>query len=90
MVTEQLLLALSASYDYALYIIALLMSLICYVGGLTFIELELVGALHGLSCDCAVVFILAAIIEMAAVGGLLLLSFANLLSYLLTVSTVLT
>ena len=48
-VAEQLLLAASASYDYALYIIALLMSLICFVGGLTLIELEFVGALIGLS-----------------------------------------
>ena len=50
-VTEQLLLATSASCDYALYIIALLMSLICYVGGFTLIELEFVGALIGLSYD---------------------------------------
>ena len=43
-VTEQLLLTTSASYDYALYIIALLMSFIYYVGGFTLIELEFVGA----------------------------------------------
>ena len=49
--TEQLLLTTSASYDYALYIIALLMSFIYYVGGFTLIELELVGALIGLSYD---------------------------------------
>ena len=49
--TEQLLLTTSASYDYALYIIALLMSFIYYIGGFTLIELELVGALIGLSYD---------------------------------------
>ena len=79
MATEQLLLTTSASYDYALYIIALFMSFIYYVGGFTLIELEFVGALIGLSYDYAVVFIFAAIIEMAAVGGLLLPPFAYLL-----------